>query len=291
LAGQLTQAGRPPSLRLRLFNKSGGADRNQPPPKTRPLEGQIMTNLAKIDTSTQGHQLPADPMVSMIERVAMDPSLPVERLTALMDMRERQLNKEAEQVFNQAFAAAMAEMPDVPKSGKNNHSGQKYSTLDDLIRTTRPVLARHGLSLNWQTSASGNEYSVTAIVRHAMGHSIQTTLTGARDNGKQMNALQGGGSTETYLKRYTGFSILGLSSGDEVEDDGRTGGDPTVNADQYIVLRDLIEATGTDETKFHRAHGHKDPENADLHQFPARLFETAKSQLERKKSQMGAANA
>ena len=33
-----------------------------------------------------------------------------------------------------------------------------------------------------------------------------------------MNALQGGGSTETYLKRYTGFSILGLSSGDEVED-------------------------------------------------------------------------
>jgi hypothetical protein len=26
-----------------------------------------MTNLAKIDTSTQGHQLPADPMVSMIE--------------------------------------------------------------------------------------------------------------------------------------------------------------------------------------------------------------------------------
>ena len=81
-----------------------------------------MTNLAKIYTSTQGHQLPADPMVSMIERVAMDPSLPVERLTALMDMRERQLNKEAEQVFNQAFAAAMAEMPDVPKSGKNNHS-------------------------------------------------------------------------------------------------------------------------------------------------------------------------
>ena len=111
-----------------------------------------MNEVTKIATDT----IPADPMVSMIERVAMDPNIPLDRMTALMDMRERQMTKEAEQVFNQAFAAAMAEMKDVPKNGKNNHSGQKYSTLDDLIRTTRPVLARHGLSLNWQTSINGN---------------------------------------------------------------------------------------------------------------------------------------
>lgn len=226
----------------------------------------------------------ADPMVSMIERVALNPDLPIERLTALMDMRERQMDKEAEQVFNQAFAAAMAEMPDVPKSGHNKHSGQRYSTLDDLIRTTRPVLARHGLSLNWQTTISGNEYSVTAIVRHAMGHSIQTTLSGARDNGKQMNALQGGGSTETYLKRYTGFSILGLSSGDEIDDDGGASSAPkNITADQAAELRKLIEETGTDEIKFHRAYGHKQPEEADLALFPADLFERAKAQLLRKK--------
>jgi len=238
---------------------------------------------AMTKTEPQEVQMPADPMVTMIERVAMDPSLPIERLAALMDMRERQMDKEAEQAFNQAFAAAMAEMPDVPKSGKNNHSGQKYSTLDDLIRTTRPVLARHGLSLNWQTEANGTEYSVTAIVRHAMGHSIQTTLSGARDNGKQMNALQGGGSTETYLKRYTGFSILGLSSGDEVENDGGGQSVSTVSAEQYVTLRDLITETGTDEAKFHLAFGHKDPANADLQLFPAARFNEAKAMLERKK--------
>lgn len=246
-----------------------------------------MTELA---TTTENDFTPAtnsrDPMVSMIERVAMDPGLPIERLTALMDMRERQMNKEAEQVFNQAFAAAMAEMPDVPRSGKNKHSGQRYSTLDDLIRTTRPVLARHGLSLNWQTTINGNEINVTAIVRHAMGHSIQTTLSGPRDTGKQMNVLQGGGSTETYLKRYSGFSLLGLSSGDEVDDDGASNSEETITAEQFIILRDLIEETGTDEAKFHLAHGHRDPENADLQFFPARLFQTAKDQLERKKAQM-----
>lgn len=233
-----------------------------------------MSNIAKMETNPQEALTAADPMVNMIERVAMDPSLPIERLTALMDMRERQMNKEAEQVFNQAFAAAMAEMPDVPRSGQNNHTKQKYSTLDDLIRTTRPVLARHGLSLNWQTGINGNEISVTAMVRHAMGHSIQTTLAGPRDNGKQMNTLQGGGSTETYLKRYSGFSILGLSSGDEVDDDGRTGTAATISADQYVTLRDTAEAAGVPADKICLAY--KAPS---LEQFPANLFDSAMNKL------------
>jgi hypothetical protein len=212
-----------------------------------------------------------DPMVAMIERVAMSHDVPVDRLTALMDMRERQMNKEAEQAFNQAFAAAMAEMPSVPKNGLNKHTGQKYSTLDDLIITARPVLSRHGLSLNWQTAASGNEYSVTATVRHALGHLINTTLTGPRDNGKQMNALQGGGSTETYLKRYTGFSILGLSSGDAVEDDGQSGGGALIDADQFFQLKTLIEEAGADETKFCEYLKVNDLESLPQKQYPAAL--------------------
>lgn len=199
-----------------------------------------MTAVTKIDEAE--NVLPADPLVEMIGRVAMDPDLPLDRMTALMDMRERQMNKEAEQVFNQAFAAAMGEMPDVPRSGKNNHTGNKYSTLDDLIRTTRPILAAHGLSLNWQTEINENEIRVTAIVRHALGHSISATLSGPRDSGKQMNVLQGGGSTETYLKRYSGFGILGLSSGDEVDDDGRQSrSGAKISEQQWEELRDLLD--------------------------------------------------
>lgn len=235
-----------------------------------------MTESTVANIESRGHSLPADPMVSMIERVAMDPNLPIERLTALMDMRERQMNKEAEQVFNKAFAAAMAEMPDVPRSGHNKHSGQRYSTLDDLIRTTRPVLARHGLSLNWQTGIDGNEIGVTAIVRHEMGHSINTRLTGPRDTGKQMNTLQGGGSTETYLKRYSGFSILGLSSGDELDDDGQAGGADTITAEQFIALRDKAEEAGVPEEKICLAFN-----AASFEQFPARFFGTAIKRLDK----------
>ena len=235
-----------------------------------------MTEVTKI--APKEVQLPADPMVTMIERVAMNPDIPVDRLTALMDMRERQMAKEAEQIFNQAFAAAMAEMPDVKRTGRNKHLDTTYATLDDLIKTVRPVLSKHGLSLNWQTAIDGQNISVTAIVRHAQGHSISTTLTGPRDTGKAMNTLQGGGSTETYLKRYSGFGILGLSSGDESDDDGNgaSGGD-TVTPEQFIELRDLLETSGSDKDKFLLAF--KAPS---LEQFPARAFEHAKAQIKRK---------
>ncbi len=184
-----------------------------------------------------------DPMMRMLESVFLNPEIPADRISLAMDMRERQLNKEAEQAFNKAFAMAMAEMPDVARSGENKHLKTRYSTLDDLIRAARPVLARHGLSLNWETGTKEQLIWVKAIVRHADGHSISTELQGARDNGKQMNALQGGGSTETYLKRYTGFSLLGLSSGDEKDDDGQNP-QTSITEQQFIEITNLAEEKG-----------------------------------------------
>lgn len=204
-----------------------------------------MTDIAKIDANVTAV---ADPMLSMIERVLMAPDVPMDRITAMMDLRERQMDKEAEQAFNAAFASAMADMPEVKRTGENKHLKRKYATLDDLIRAARPVLSKHGLSLNWQTGIDGETIWVRAVVRHALGHQIETEQRGPRDKGQQMNALQGGGSTETYLKRYTGFAILGLSSGDEVDDDG-AGVGGSISADQFQALRDLIERAGADEAK------------------------------------------
>lgn len=187
----------------------------------------------------------ADPMIGMIERMALMPDVPAERIQALMDMRERQMNKEAEQEFNRAFAAAMAEMPPVPRNGWNPHLKRKYSTVDDLIVTSRPVLARHGLSLNWQTGTEGDQIWVRAIVRHASGHQISTEERGSRDKSGSMNALQGGGSTQTYLKRYTGFAILGMASGDEQDDDGVTASEAAVTPAEIDAISRNIRSTRT----------------------------------------------
>ena len=193
-----------------------------------------------------------DPMIGMIERIISSPDLPIERLNAVMDLRERQMNKAAEQDFNRAFAAAMAEMPNVPRTGWNPHLKRNYSTLDDLIKTTRPVLARHGLSLNWEVRNEGVKIWVKAIVRHSGGHQISTEDDGDRDKSGSMNALQGGGSTQTYLKRYTGFAILGMASGDEVDDDGAGSDAPRVTDAEVDAIKDQIKtkATSADVTEY-----------------------------------------
>lgn len=234
-----------------------------------------MTKVAKIKPEPPAV---ADPMIAMIESVVMNPDLPMERVQAMFDLRERQMDKEAEQAFNAAFASAMGEMPEVKKTGDNKHLKRKYSTLDDLIRASRPTLAKHGLSLNWQSGIDGDFIWARAIVRHALGHSISTEQRGPRDKSGSMNLLQGGGSTETYLKRYTGFAILGLSSGEEVDDDGIGGGQESISPEQFIALRDLIEETDTDTDKFLLAF-----RAPSLEQFPAKSLAEATRLLMKKK--------
>lgn len=242
-----------------------------------------MTEITKMERQTAPAETrQPDSMLAMIERVLMAPDVPMDRITAMMDLRERQMDKEAEQAFNAAFAAAMADMPEVKRTGENKHLRRKYATLDDLIRAARPVLSKHGLSLNWQTGIDGETIWVRAVVRHALGHKIETEQRGPRDKGQQMNALQGGGSTETYLKRYTGFAILGLSSGDEVDDDGV--GTGTISADQFQALRDLIGKAGADEGKLCAVYG-----VAMLHELPLSKYADADKKLRAKLAAKGGA--
>ena len=154
-----------------------------------------MNEVTKINP--QETALAADPMMQMIERIITDPNLPIERLTAVMDMRERQMDKDAEIKFNRAFAEMMGEMPQIPRNGASNRN--TYSTVDDIVNTTRPVLSKFGLSLNWSvtTDVSTGIVQVTAHVRHTLGHVITSTLEGKLDKAGD-NDTQKARSTETY---------------------------------------------------------------------------------------------
>lgn len=240
-----------------------------------------MNEITAIPTETQEALLPADPMLALLERVALNSELPVERLVAIMDMQERQMNKASEQKFNRSFALAMAKMPAAKKTGMNKHTKQTYSTLADLVEAARSSLSDHGLALNWRSSVDNNLLTVTAIVRHDSGWKEETSMSAPVDAGKgqgvSMNAMQSYGSTETYLKRYTGFAILGMSSEDFDDDaQGTSRGSQTVSADQYIALRDKAVEADVAEAKICLAHG-----CADLQQFPAKDFKAAIGRLDR----------
>ena len=209
-----------------------------------------MTELAKVDP--QDVMLPADPMVSMIERIAMDPNSDIDKLERMIAMKERHDAANAKAVADMAFAKASAEFPEIPLNGKNTHNGQKYALLKDIIGKTRPVLARHGLSLSFSTEITEKDVVVTAELAHEAGHTRKNSLPLPRDVGAGRNAVQAVGSTQTYGQRYTAQAILGLSLGEDTEDDGNSGADPKAHKDNWAqtVIQDLHpNASAADKAK------------------------------------------
>lgn len=185
-----------------------------------------MTNVAKMDDTAQEVQLPADPMVSMIERIAMDPNSDLAKLEKMLDMKERHDANQAKAAFDAAFSQASAEFPEIPLNGLNKHTQQRYAELKDIIGKTRPVLARYGLALSFSTEVDEKHVIVTAELSHKGGHTKRNSLPLPRDTGSGRNAVQAVGSSQTYGQRYTAQAILGLSLGEDTEDDGRGSGTP-----------------------------------------------------------------
>lgn len=96
-----------------------------------------------------------------------------------------------------------------------------------------------------------DKVTVTAELMHVAGHSKTTSMELPRDTSGSKNAVQAVGSSQTYGQRYTAQAILGLSLGDDTDDDGAGAADSgKIDADQYFQLRNLIDEAAADEAKF-----------------------------------------
>ncbi|WP_226780306.1 ERF family protein [Oceaniglobus trochenteri] len=181
-----------------------------------------MSNLAKIE-HPENH-LPADPMVSMIERMVTDPASDLDKLERMLAMKERMDAHSAMVAFSQALAEARSEIPPIIKDAEVDFTTQKgrthykHETLSGIAKVIDPILSKHGLSYRYRTSQQGG-VMVTCIISHRLGHSEETTLAGAPDQSGNKNNFQAVGSAVTYLQRYTLKAALGLSA--EVDDDAQ----------------------------------------------------------------------
>lgn len=235
-----------------------------------------MTDVATVDDRLP-EPAPATSIMAVIERAALDPSVDIDKMERLLQMHERIMATQSKAEHAAAKIAAMSEMPKIPKRGRG-HNDSHYATLEDIISVTRPVLSRHGLILDFGLAVEGDRLVVTAKITHENGHCEATSLLLPFDNSGSKNAAQAVGSSQTYGQRYAAQAILGLSLGDDTDDDGHAGGaGPTVNPEQFIVLRDLIEASGSKEAAFLKYY-----KAASLEQFPAAKYEKAVEALERK---------
>jgi hypothetical protein len=210
------------------------------------------------------HQAPletgAGAAMALIDRIVRDPSVSVERVASAFDFYERMERAAARRAFDEAMAAAKAEMPTILKTCTVDYTNKqdmrtyyKHEDLAGISKVVDPVLAKHGLSYRWRTaSAPGQPVTVTCVIAHRMGHSEETSLSAGADQSGGKNSIQAIGSAVSYLQRYTLKAALGLAAAHD--DDGR-GGDPpaepeklpappTGAADGFITAEQAEELTG-----------------------------------------------
>ena len=112
--------------------------------------------------------------------------------------------------FHDALVLALAEMPNVRKTGTGNYG--KFAELHELIDAVRPVLAKHSLSFMQDVSGlPDGRIGVTTILVHASGEKIATgplPMPAPADPQKV-------GSAITYARRYALMATLGLATEDD----------------------------------------------------------------------------
>ena len=152
--------------------------------------------------------------VSMFERMAADPNVPVEKLEKLIEMQERIMRFNAEMAFNSGFSEMSPALPTVAKNGKSLNG--PYATLGDIIEAVRPVLHKFGFAITHKTTfPTPGKIVVTGILTHRQGHAITTSFEATADTTGNKNSIQALGRSESYGRRYTTQSLLFLATKDD----------------------------------------------------------------------------
>lgn len=193
----------------------------------------------QVQPHVESQPLPADPMVSMIERIALDPNADLDKLERMLAMKERLDEQNAKVAFAHALSVARANMPPILKDATVDFTSQKgrthykHETLAGIAKAIDPILSENGLSYRFRTNQNDGRVLVTCIVSHRDGYSEETSLSASPDQSGNKNNFQAVGSAVTYLQRYTLKAALGLSA--EVDDDAQGAGNnqdaPKFNAE------------------------------------------------------------
>jgi len=175
------------------------------------MKNENVTTLQQINTIT-----PLQILHDAIQKGA-----DVETIKQLMELKREWETNESRKAYISARSDFSGESVEIIKKSKGHNS--KYAKLGDELAIVTPLLSKHGLSHNWETSQPDNLITVTCRLTHVLGYSESTSLTYEHENSGSKNGIQAIGSTVSYLKRYTFECICGLASIDD-DDDGNQSG-------------------------------------------------------------------
>jgi hypothetical protein len=181
-------------------------------------------------------------IMEIIAAVARDPNVDVARIDALVALKERMEARDAEKVFNAAFAAAMMEMPRVAKRGKKDMKEKgciAYATYEDVDAAIRPIETKHGFARSFATRTSDKPGCIMVLrLTHRAGHSITSERYCRPDPGPGRNDTQAEGSGESYGRRYLTLAVWNIVT--VGADDDANSADP-ISDEQAMALRTMLD--------------------------------------------------
>lgn len=150
----------------------------------------------------------------------------IERLAAL---REKELSRDAEVQFNHAMNLAQAELGRIAPDLANPQTHSKYASYAAIDRALRPIYAKHGFSLSFDTGDAPHADMVRAVcyVSHRAGHTRTYHVDMPADGkgakgGDVMTKTHATGAAMSYGMRYLLKYIFNVAIGEEDADGNAT---------------------------------------------------------------------
>jgi len=159
-----------------------------------------------------------DMMMQLIQQIALNPDIPVEKMQAVINMKMQVFDKNAEIEYNKAMILAQQEMLPVIKTAKNTQTSSTYAKMENIAKQCKPIWTKHGFALQFGTADCpiAEHYRVTCEVSHAAGFNkkYQADLP-VDDEGikgqKNKTGCHGFGSTMSYAQRYLTIMIFNIT--------------------------------------------------------------------------------
>jgi hypothetical protein len=129
-----------------------------------------------------------------------------------------------------ALASAQAELTDPVKDSVNPHFKSRYADLATVLKTVRPVLAKHGIAVT-QTTRVEDDGRVLLVTRL---HWHDEEIVGYYPVSPTKNDPQGLGSAMTYARRYTLQAMVGVAA-DEDDDGNAASAKPSASQTDEIA--------------------------------------------------------
>ena len=229
-----------------------------------------------------------DPLLAMIERAARDPSIDMDRLERLLEMKERAELRQASADFNEGMAKVQGEIGPIARDSFNPQTRSKYASYFAVDKAIRPIYVKHGFRVSFnEEQQDGNDIiRVIAIVTKGMHkelyHYDSPIVTKGLKGNDMMTITHGKAAAVTYAKRYLMGMIWNLSTGEDA--DGNIDPSPLVTEDQITEISKLL---GNDKARIDALC--KYFKIGALNHMTQETYERAKSAIEKKAKAEGPA--